>query len=270
MNDILGTVRASSWPTLFDCSLRWYYGNVVGLRLPASGNARLGTAIHRSTAAYDTPRLTGAQPNLTEACDVVAQTIEAPDEDVRWESDLLPDAAKDIGVALTRKYASVIAPTHTYRAVEVACDALDVATPDGTIRLTGTTDRVRVTEDGREGIADLKSGKTAVGADGRATTKGHHLQTGIYRLLAEHAIGRTLDAPDEIIGLNTAKTDAAQRVGCAEIGDSRTPLVGSEDSPGLIEMAAKMLRTGLFPPNPRSTLCNPKYCAGYGRCRFHD
>ena len=271
MNDeILGTVRASSWPSLFDCSLRWYYQNVVGLRLPASGNARLGTAIHRATAAYDMPRLTGAQPNLTAACDVVAQTIGEPDEDVQWTDDLKPAVATDIGVALTRKYAQHIAPTHTYRAVEVACDALDVSTPDGTIRLTGTTDRVRITDDGREGIADIKSGKTAVGTDGKAATKGHHLQTGIYRLMAEHALGRTLDAPDEIIGLSTGKTDVAQRVGCAEIADSRTPLVGDDDQPGLIEMAARMLRTGLFPPNPKSTLCSAKYCAGYFRCKFHD
>ena len=47
MSEPLGTIRASSWPTLFDCSLRWYYGNVMKMRLPANGKARLGTALHQ-------------------------------------------------------------------------------------------------------------------------------------------------------------------------------------------------------------------------------
>lgn len=270
MENELGTIRASSWPTLFDCSLRWYYQNVVGLRLPASGKARLGTALHRSTAAYDTAVIEGKAYSVDAACDVVSETIAQPDEDIQWEDDLPPSAAVDIGVALTIKYAWVIAPKQRYRAVEVDCNGLDISTDDGIIRLTGTTDRVRVTEDGKEGICDIKSGKTAVSADGRANTKGHHLQTGIYRLMAENALGRTLEAPDQIIGLNTAKTDAAQRVATAEIRDSRRPLVGDEDTPGMIELAARMLRSGVFPPNPKSTLCSPKYCAGYARCKFHD
>lgn len=41
----LGVIRASSWPSLFDCSYRWYWQNVVGLRMPSSGNAALGTAV---------------------------------------------------------------------------------------------------------------------------------------------------------------------------------------------------------------------------------
>lgn len=270
MNGLLGTVRASSWPTLFDCSLRWYYQNVIGLRLPASGKARLGTALHRSTAAYDLPALTGQPQDVEAACDVVADTVDEPDEEVQWDDDLQPGAAIAIGVALTRKYAEKIAPAQRYRAVEVDCNGLDVATGDGVIRLAGTTDRVRLTDDGREGISDIKSGKTAVSADGRANTKGHHLQTGIYRLMAEHALGRPLDAPDQIIGLTTVKTDAAQRVATGEIRDSRRPLVGDDDTPGMIELAARMLRSGIFPPNPKSTLCSARYCAGYARCKFHD
>jgi RecB family exonuclease len=266
----LGTVRASSWPTLFDCSLRWYYQNVVGLRLPSSGYAQLGTALHKSTAVYDTPTLTGESGSISDACDALAETIAKPTADVQWDDDLRQEAAIDIGVALTKRYAAEIAPTHTYRAVEVRCDDMRIATADGVVRITGVTDRVRVTEDGREGIADLKSGKTAVSAEGKANTKGHHLQTGIYRLMAENALQRPLDAPDEIIGLQTGKTEKAQRVAAAEIRDSRTPLVGDGDAPGLIEMAARMLRTGLFPPNPKSTLCSPKYCAGFPRCKFHD
>lgn len=270
MSEPLGTIRASSWPTLFDCSLRWYFGNVLGMRLPSSGKARLGTALHRSTAAYDLAALANDSPSLDEACLVVAETIAKPDEDVQWDDDLQPGPAIDIGVALTKKYAEKIAPIQHYRAVEVNCEGLDIATDDGVIRLSGTTDRVRVTDDGREGISDIKSGRTAVNAEGKANTKGHHLQTGIYRLMAENALGRPLDAPDQIIGLNTAKTAPAQRVAIAEIRDSRRPLVGDQDQPGLIELAARMLKSGVFPPNPRSILCSPKFCAGYQKCRFHD
>lgn len=266
----LGVVRASSWSTLFDCSLRWYYQNVIGLRLPSGGAAQLGTAIHRATAVYDTPRLTGGVSNLREACDALAETIEKPSGDVQWDDDLRPDAAIGIGIALTAKYAEQIAPVHEYLAVEVRCDALDVSTDHGVIRLTGTTDRVRVTPDGRKGISDLKSGGKAVDTNGRANTKGRHLQTGIYKLMAENALSETLDAPDEIIGLNTGKTAVAQRVGTAEIPDSRTPLVGYDGVPGLIELAARMLKTGTFQPNPQSYLCSPKYCAGFHRCKFHD
>jgi RecB family exonuclease len=187
-----------------------------------------------------------------------------------WDDDLQPSAAISIGVALTKRYVSEIATTHEYRAVEVKCTALDIATDHGVVRLTGTTDRVRVTPEGKEGIADIKSGGKAVDTSGRANTKGRHLQTGVYKLMAENALGRTLDAPDEIIGLNTGKTAVGQRVGTAEIADSRTPLLGYDEVPGLIEIAARMLKSGTFQPNPQSYLCSPKYCAGYHKCRFHD
>lgn len=270
MSEVLGTVRASSWPTLFDCALRYYYTDIVRLRLPRSGKARLGTAIHRGTAVYDLAPLEGREPSLEAACDEVADTIRTPDEDIQWDDDLKPAEAISIGVALTARYAKELAPKQKYRAVEIDCEKLDIQTDAGVIRLQGQTDRVRATDDDREGIVDFKSGKTAVDTAGRANTKGHHLQTGIYRLLAEHALERELTAPDQIVGLQTGKTERGQRVGTAEIRDSRTPLVGDEDSPGLIEIAASMLKSGIFPPNPKSILCNPKYCAGYSRCRFHD
>lgn len=264
---ILGTIRASSWPTLFDCSLRWYYQNVRGLRTPARGKSQLGQGLHKATAVYDTPRLTGGVGNLTEACDALMQTLQQPEHPVEWDDDFKQEKAEAIGLALTKNYADQIAPKHEYRAIEVNCNALDITTESGVVRIQGTTDRVRVTDDGREGISDIKSGGRAVGTDGRAITKGHHLQTGIYKIMAEAALERVLDAPDEIIGLQVAVN---ARVGCAEIADSRTPLVGDDDSPGLIEMAGRMLKSGIFPPNPRSMLCSPLYCGGYSRCKFHD
>ena len=39
---------------------------------------------------------------------------------------------------------------------------------------------------------------------------------------------------------------------------------------GLIEYAAVMFRTGLFPPNNQSILCSERYCARWAACKFHE
>jgi len=175
-------------------------------------------------------------------------------------------------VKLTARYCQEISPTRRYAAVELACDALDIGTEYGVVRVTGTTDRIRIADDGRMGISDLKSGGRATEktADGgrRAVTKGHHIQLGIYTLMAEQASGERLDAPAEIIGLQTTKEAP---VATGEVADVKTPLLGTEEHPGLIQIAARMLRDGVFPPNPKSMLCSAKYCPAYGsRCRYHD
>ncbi len=263
---LLGTVRASSWPALFDCAMRWQYQNIMGLRLPSSGAACTGHGLHRGTAVYDNQRLAGEAPKIEAAYSALVDTIYKPEGDVVWEHDFGQEKAERIGIALLDNYAATIAPTHEFRAVEVKCEALDVTTDSGIIRLTGTADRVRVTEAG-EGISDIKSGATAVNAAGEVKTKGHHMQTGIYRIMAEATLQRRLEAPDELIGM---QTNGKARVAFAELRDSRTALVGDHDTPGMIEIAAKMLKAGSFPPNPSSVLCSPKYCPGYQRCKFHD
>ena len=139
-----------------------------------------------------------------------------------------------------------------------ACNAGLKAEPvqNGPIEVTGT----------------LKSGGRATEktADGgrRAVTKGHHIQLGIYTLMAEQASGERLDAPAEIIGLQTTKEAP---VATGEVADVKTPLLGTEEHPGLIQIAARMLKDGIFPPNPKSMLCSAKYCPAYGtRCHYHD
>jgi hypothetical protein len=66
-----------------------------------------------------------------------------------------------------------------------------------------------------------------------------------------------LDAPAEIIGLQTTK---GAPCATGEVADVKTPLLGSDEHPGLIEIAAGMLKSGEFPPNPKSYLCSAKYC----------
>lgn len=262
------TVRASSWAGLFDCALRWEAQNIQGIRMPSSGAAHLGTSLHASTAIFDEGNLIGRPVSVDDAESVLIDNLYHPGDDVNWE-DSSPKKVEPIARKLHERYCSEIAPAHDYAGVEVLCEALDVEVPDHgvTVRLTGTTDRIRKAADGKLGIADLKSGKRAVGTDNVATTKGHGPQLAVYELLAEYALGKPLEAPAEIIGLQTTNT---ARVGVGTVDAPRRSLLGTDEEPGLIEIAAGMFASGLFPPNPRSMLCSGKYCPIYARCGYHD
>jgi len=121
---------------------------------------------------------------------------------------------------------------------------------------------------GSLGITDLKTGGRAVGADGRAVTQGHAVQLGVYELLAEHAMGLHITAPAQIVGMNTGKTPAAQRVGTGEVPNARAALIGTEESPGLLEHASRLIHSGAFYGNSKSFLCSAKYCPRHPVCTF--
>ncbi|MFU4421777.1 PD-(D/E)XK nuclease family protein, partial [Pseudomonas aeruginosa] len=55
-----------------------------------------------------------------------------------------------------------------------------------------------------------------------------------------------------------------------EIVGARQMMAGSESHRGLIDYAADMFRSGLFPPNPQSPLCSPKYCPRWRTCPYHE
>ena len=247
--------------SLFDCPARWSATHLEGRRMPSNGKATLGRAVHASTAVFDQSVLDGTGITIDEASSAAVDAIHKPDEEVLWEDDSPHDAEK-IAVSLHKKYCTIIAPTQKYTAVEVKCDQLDLK--DLGISLTGTTDRVRETDDGFS-IVDLKTGKAAVGAD---KTQGHAYQMGIYELLAEQASGVLITAPAQIIGMNTAKTEAGQRIGTGEILDARSVLVGDSESTGVLEMAAKLVHSGDFYGNPKSMLCHKSYCPVFQICKF--
>lgn len=257
-------IRASSLPTLFDCPARWCAIHIQGLRSPTTGKAQLGRAVHASTAVYDQAGIDGSGVTQDEAKAAAVDVIHHPDEDIVWE-DSTPTETEAIALALHDRYCDEIAPKQTYRAVEVTCAALEIS--DLGLTLTGTTDRIREV-DGELGIADIKTGKTAVAADGTVKTQGHGYQVGIYELLAEAASGLRLTAPAQIIGLNAAKTSRAQRTGIGEISGAREALLGTEAVPGVLEMAAKLIHSGTFYGNPRSPLCSAKYCPAYQTCNY--
>lgn len=258
-------IRASSLAELFDCPARWEAKNLLGMRMPSSGAARLGTAVHAGTAAFDQAKLDGNPITPDDAAGEFVKSLYGTDEEVDWD-DASPKDAERIGLALHTRYCAQIAPQQDYVAVELTCDRMEIT--DLGIALTGTTDRVRRTTSGELGIADLKSGARAVGSDGTVATAGHGPQMGVYEILAQQAIGKPITAPAQIIGLQTGKTATSQRIGTGEISGARDALVGDESSPGLLQHAARLVHSGSFYGNPKSVLCSGKYCPRHPTCKF--
>lgn len=265
MPDIV-RVRASSLGELFDCPARWSAKHIDGLWMPSSGPAHLGTSLHASTAAFDHGRIDGSGVTIDDAAGVFVDTLHDPGWEVDWGDARIRDAER-IGLTLHTQYCTDVAPVYDYTGVEVQCEALDVDCGDIILRLTGTTDRVRRDPDNRLGITDLKSGKRAVGADGRAVTKGHGLQLAVYEVLAETAIGEPVEAPAQIAGLQTSSN---ARVGVGQIQAPRAALLGTAERPGALQAAARIIKSGEFYGNPRSQLCSEKYCPAFHVCHYRE
>jgi hypothetical protein len=85
-------------------------------------------------------------------------------------------------------------------------------------------------------------------------------------LLYEHTRGVETGG-GQVIGLQATST---AHVAVSPVFDAKRVMVGTETEPGLIEFAADMFRTGLFPPNPQSMMCAKKYCARWDHCNFHE
>jgi RecB family exonuclease len=261
------TLRASSVSDLLDCPARWKAKHLDGKSIPKAAAAHLGTALHASTAVFDRAAIDGAGLTADEAAGALVDTLHHPDEEVDWR-ELSPSQAEPIGLALHHDYCTQLSPKQRYRAVELTCESLDIDVDGGglapvTLRLTGTADRVRETAQGL-GIADLKTGKRAVDASGRAATQGHAAQLAIYELLASYSLGEEMAAPAQIIGLNTQSL----RVGVGTLSRTQEALVGDPESPGLLDYIAKIFLHDLFYGNPRSLLCSARYCPVYSTCQW--
>lgn len=267
-------IRASSWGELMDCAYRWEAKNLLGMRSGASFAAHLGTAIHRSTAAYDQGRIDGAGFTATDTAGVFVDALREDGDVVRTADDMTPVQAERIGLTLHSRYCNEISPRYTFIGVEERFEPLDVHIPEEgvTVRLTGQMDRQRVRLGGGGiGINDLKTGARAASKDGTATIKGRGLQLGVYELLAIHIHGVDITEPAEVMGLATVP---AGHVGVSEIATPRRQILGDGSGPSLMEIAGGFLRRGHFPPNPSSMLCSAKYCPRHrgagGDCCFHE
>lgn len=257
-------IRASSLAELFDCPARWEARQLLGKRMPMSGAAALGKAVHASTGAFDAARVLGSPITADDAAGAAVDAIHKPSEEVSWD-DSTPQVAERVAVALHHRYCSEIAPGIEYEAVEAACDELQIT--DLGLTLTGTVDRVRRTDAGL-GILDIKTGKTAVAADGTVKVQGHGLQLATYELLAEVVTGKRITERAQIVGMQTGLTERGQRVAIGEIDSPRDALLGSGESPGALQFAARLIHSGSFHGNPRSSLCSPKFCPIHSTCVF--
>ena len=255
-------LRASSVGSLFDCPARWIAIHIEGKRTPQSDKAALGTAIHAGTAAFDREVLDGQTPSVSAAAECAVEALRNPNEETIWDTD--KDKCISIAASLTTKYCQEEAPKHDFVAVEATCESLILQ--DVALELTGTTDRIEQTPQGL-GIRDIKSGKQAVGTDGKVKTDGHGAQMGVYEILAEAATGVRMTAPAQIIGLQTNLTADKQRIGTGEITGAKIALLGDEQHQGLLTSAA-LIAHGVIAPwgNPKSMMCHQNYCANFNTC----
>lgn len=265
------TIRASALSDLFDCPKRFEARHILNMHMPSSSRARLGTAIHAGAAAFDLSRLDNNPVTINDAAGALVDALHSKvdedgnDDPVEWGDDN-PRELEQIGLALHTRYCSEIAPAQDYVAVELRCDNLHFS--DLGIILRGTTDRVYRNADGQLGISDIKTGATAVSSDNTVKTAGHAAQLGVYTLLAEFGLNESLNAPAQIIGMQTGKTARAQRVAIGQVNNVRQALVGDAEDLGLLEHASKIIHSGSFYGNPRSMLCSEKFCPVHSTCKF--
>lgn len=260
-------VRASSWAGLFDCAYRWEGIHLLGMKNEVGLRAALGTSIHHGTAEFDQGALDNSGFTADDAAGAFMDKLHDPENEYdKSKDDLSMKQAEIIGIALTTKYCTEWSPKYDFVAVEMETKPLDIDCGGGVVvQLTGTMDRARISKTSAGvGIADLKSGSAAV-QNGVAVTKGHGAQIGTYELLYEHTTGESITDDAEIIGLSTK---GKPQIGTGRLRNGKEIMVGTEDTPGLIEFAANMFRTGDFYPNPRSLLCSERYCPRWNSCIF--
>jgi hypothetical protein len=230
--------------------------------------------VHAGTAAFDTARMNGSPIKADEAAGAVVDKLQNPGEDVKADDeDMSAKEAEVIGLTLHSKYCADISPRYEFRSVELDLGGLDIEVPDKgvTVRITGHLDRSRVSKvRGMKSlrISDIKTGGRAAFKNGRADVKGRGLQLGIYQILTEQSLGQPVDPIGEIIGLCTSKS---AYTGVSELAGPKNQILGGTNGgPSLIEHAANMLKTGLFPPNPSSNLCSERYCVNWNRCPYRE
>ncbi len=268
MDKSVYAVRASSFGRLFDCGYAFEGEQILKLHRATGLRAWLGTSIHASTAAFDQAKLAGAPISANDAADVFMETFYDASEEVDYKDDNLSMRnAELIGLKLHARYCAEIAPAMQYESVEMPLVPLEIDCGDNLIiRLTGTMDRARVVKHALgKVIADVKTGARLI-SDHRVSVKARGAQLGTYQILSEHTDGEKT-AGSQIIALQTT---SAAPVGVSHVFDAKPLMLGDETNEGLLSMAAKIFKIGLFTPNPMSQLCDKRYCARWGTCKYHE
>lgn len=264
-------VRASGLPTAMDCAYRWEGDQMLGLRMPSSPRALLGSVVHHGTAVFDTALLQHNPISLDDAATATVENIAERQklEPVAWRNDdITRKQVEVVALDLVYRYCRDWAPKTAYTAVELTVKPLTIDCGGGVkVTLTGTLDRTRtvVGAGGKPRVRDLKTGRRAVVA-GAANTSSHRPQLGVYEVLTAHTLGVEVDDTSEVLGLGT---EGKRPIAESEVSGCRDLVLGTPEYPGLLQFVADNLRQGRFPPNPRSPLCSPKYCARWNSCPYH-
>lgn len=263
-------IRASSWSDLCDCPSRWEAIHVYDMKLPASVPAHIGTSVHHGTAYYDLGRLARRELTIEDAVHAAVEAFQNPREEIDWRhDDVSKRDALGSTIKATQAYCTELAPKYHYTAVELRPEPLDINIEDQIITITGQMDRTRIVQDtnGGIGVNDVKTGRSRVDTHGQVNTNGDKFQMGVYELLTEHSLKQPVTRAGEILAINTSKN---ARTGVGRIYDAKSLMLGTNDQPGVIETVGKMVKHGLFPPNPRSRLCSERWCPRWHVCKAHD
>jgi hypothetical protein len=268
-------VRASSWSQLFDCAHAWEGTHIMGMRKPSGMAAHLGTAIHHGTAVFDEARMAGKDADVFNAIDAFNAMLDNPRDEVDLTRGTMTlREARATGTALVNAYCRDVSPKFTFSAVELKMSPIRVQVDRVVIEITGSLDRSRtvtLTSDVtglsqlRTATYDIKTGARVV-EQGRASIKGRSAQLGAYELMTECATGQSSGGA----GIIALPTSGKPIPVVSPLWDARRVMAGTESEPGLIEVAAAMFSTGLFPPNPSSRLCSATYCARFERCSYRE
>jgi len=254
-------IRASSFSDLLDCAARWEARNLLDMRSPSSGEATLGTAVHAGAALFDK-----REGTLKDAIDCARENIIRPREETNWNNaDLSKSDAEKMAGVMTAGYCAEFKDV-SWHSVERTFAPLVVSVDDVLIELTGTTDRIKQGDDGLLSVGDLKTGKAVINGDGDIDAGQYRIQLGVYELLAENEGGELMTDTPFIVGIKSTKDRPQIKV--APVYGAKDALLGTEGQPGVLQMAAVMLKSGLFPPNPRSILCSKKFCPRFDVCGF--
>lgn len=219
----------------------------------------LGTAVHKSTALYDS-----GECSASDAADELIVALHEA-EDVIWD-DITVQQAEDVGLLLHDDWCRRVSPEMQWIDIEITLESHVVEVDGIHIELTGTMDRVyldRATMDA--GPLDVKSGARVVAADGSVSFSAHIPQLEQYRLLYEIQNNLTLGGRAIIAALPTAGARAGH-ASLAEVGaSSRELFVGPG---GHLETLAMYASADVWPGNPMSSLCTRRYCPVFTTCRW--
>ena len=257
-------VRASSVAEFFDCPERWAAKHLDGKVFPSSAPAAIGTAVHAGTAVFDGERLAGNQITVDDAAEVVEKLIRQPEEEVDWGGLPLRKALQ-AGIGAYSRYCEEIAPRLKIIEVERDLPPLQVDIPIDektglhcTLELTGTLDRI-LQFGNNFAVGDIKTG-------GRVCSQAvgkHKAQMGVYELLAENGLLYSINAPAQIIKLQTSTN---YQVALEPVQGARLALLGNEYRAGWLTHMARMLVSGDFYGNPGSQLCLKRFCPQWEHC----